>query len=441
MSSAPPLLSRTILGVLAACLLIAGCADASKPVASEDQSAPSSPTTQPSTSAASSTTTPTATSTSSTSTLPSDPQAAVDILVERASQLAGDESAPEERDTQLINFLLNLFSPEAPNSPTPDWLTQQQITQLPNEVNTLPAKLVSDLAATLTNYVEMEEICADSTDSQVEMSECSPVFLEICENFRILEEKLENSEVSSLRSLWFDLSLMVCYISDTIEFLVSAGEVNQSCSDIWRSENFGGIFPVKSFQNQSNLKINYILPTQDELEQSVEQFQKCANKYSDICLEVTDLADKVNDLPIWILPDENDGTLDEFFSDVGDMSELICQLTDFIESLGDLFPKFFAFSETCQDINPFESEQSDEPRSIKLNISDTSTVLLVQLEPNEELLNECYQILQDICTDLDSLVKRLENISAIDEQFDELVELYSSVEIIYCDLADIFLQE
>lgn len=383
MSSAPPLLSRAILGVLAACLLLAGCTDASKPVASEDQAAPSSPTTQPNTSAVSSTTLPTATSTSSTSALPSETPSAVDILVERASQLAGDESAPEEPDIQLINFLLNLFSPEVPNSPTPDWLTQQQITQLPKEVNTLPAELVSELATTLTNYVEMEEICADSIDSQVEMSECSLVFLEICENLRILEEKLENSEVPSLRSLWFDLSLMVCYISDTIEFLISAAEINQSCSNIWRSENFGGIFSVKSFPNQSDLKINYILPTQDEPEQSVEQFQKCADSYSDICLEVIDMAGKVNDLPIWILPNENDGTLDEFFSDVGGISELICQLTDFIESLGDLYPKFFAFSETCQDINPFENEQSDEPSSIKLNMSDTSIVLLVQLEPNE----------------------------------------------------------
>ena len=444
MSSAPPLLSRTILGVLASCLLLAGCADASKTVASENQAALSSSTTQPSTSAVSSTTMPPATSTSSTSTLPSEMPSAEDIFAERSSQLAGDESAPDnelEPDIQLINFLLNLLSQEAPNAPTPEWLTQQQITQLSNEVNALPAELVPELIAKLTNYMEMEEICADSMDSQVEMSKCSPVFLEICENFRILGEKLENSEVSSLRSLWFDLSLIVCYISDSIEFLVSAGEVVQNCSDIWRSESFSEIFPVKSFINQSDLKINYILPTQDELEQSVEQFQECVNNFGDICLEVTDLTDKVNDLPIWILPNENDSTFDEFFSEARDVPELICQLASFIESLGDILPKFFAFSETCQDINPFESEQSDEPRSTKLSMSNTNTTIFIQQNANEELLDKCYEILQDICTDLNSLVKQLEEVAEIDEEFDNLVELHSSVETIYCNLADIFSQE
>ena len=128
---ASSLLYRAVLAMLVSCLLLAGCTDATKPVASEDQSTLSPSSVTPSAPLASTTSTipetttsaPT-TSTASTSTLPSETPSAESILLERTAQATRDEATPDDPSTLLVKFLLTQFSPDAPNSPTPVWLTQ-----------------------------------------------------------------------------------------------------------------------------------------------------------------------------------------------------------------------------------------------------------------------------------------------------------------------------
>ena len=68
-------------------------------------------------------------------------------------------------------------------------------------------------------------------------------------------------------------------------------------------------------------------------------------------------------------------------------------------------------------------------------------VFLVQSTTDEELIEECFQIIQSICSSIKSLILKMEELAKIDEEFGELIEMYSSIETIYCDLADIFFKK
>lgn len=444
MSSAPTLLSRAILGVSAACLLLAGCADASRPVASEDQTALSSSTTQPNASAVSTTSMPPATSTSSTSTLPSETPSAEDIFAERASQLAGDESVPEEPDIQLINLLLNLLSPEAPNSPTPEWLTQQQITQLSDEIDTLSVDFSSEVNKALLKYIEVEQICVDSGETDIVLSECSQELIEVCSNLAALETQLIESKVTYFSSLWSDIKQIICYVSDSFESINYTQEALERCSEIWTMDDLGGIFQIEFSWNQTNLPHSYVIPIQGEFEQVIELLKECLDEYNNFCLEVTNWQTRLKDLPTWFLENYVSNESNELLYDVSVLANntiIVCQSAEIFSDLVDFFEGTLVFLDTCQGINPFENEYSDEPSLAKLNMQYKNIVFLVQSTTDEELIEECFQVIQRICSNIKSLIMKMEELTEIDQEFDELVEMYSSIETIYCNLADIFLQE
>jgi len=439
-----PSLSRSVLGVLAVCLLLAGCADASKPVASENQSAPSSPTTQPSTSALSSTTTSPATSTSSTPTLPSETPTAEDILAERASQLSGDESAPDDPDTQLIKFLLSLLSPEARNSPAPEWLTQQQITQLSDELETLPVDLSSEVDKALLKYIEITKICTDGIETNIVVSECSPEFSKVCDNFTILQTQLSEAEVAYFSSLWSDIKQIMCFASDSSQFLNYAQEALERCSEIWNIEDLGGIFSIEFSRNKANFRLSDIRPTQGEFDQVLESLEECVDEYDNFCLQIVNLQTRLDNFPTWFTENYVGNGSDLFLDESGTLENtgtFICQSVEILSGIVDFIIETLTFSDTCQDINPFENEDLDEPSFVKLNMRNNSMVFLVQSTTDEELIEECFQIIQSICSNIKSLILKMEELAKIDEEFGELIEMYSSIETIYCDLADIFFQE
>ena len=437
--------------MLVGCLLLAGCTDATKPVASEDQSTLSPSSVTPSAPLASTTSTipetttsaPT-TSTASTSTLPSETPSAESILLERAAQASRDEATPDDPSTLLVKFLLTQFSPDAPNSPTPVWLTQQQLTQLSEELENLPAEQTSEIAEVLSKYVETEETCGNNLGIQDEFSECPPVFLEVCDNFTILRTELKEPEESYFSSLWFDIGKIVCYVSDAFEFIDSTEEIDERCSQLWSEENFEGTLRIEFLQNRIDLPLSYIRPVQNRSGiPNMELWEKCAADYDGICLEITELQSRVTDFPIWFLANYVSSNFGEFLTDaaiLGDTARWFCLSAEIFGDLLDLFQTMLDFSEACQNIDTFESEPLYETSLVKLNISITNTVLSMQLEADESLLAECTEILQGICSDIKSFVMKLEEFSATTEESEGWVELYSAIETLYCELADTFSQ-
>ena len=172
-------------------------------------------------------------------------------------------------------------------------------------------------------------------------------------------------------------------------------------------------------------------------------WEKCAADYDGICLEITELQSRVTDFPIWFLANYVSSNFGEFLTDagiLGDTARWFCLSAELIRDLLDFTQTILDFSEACQNFNTFENEPLSEPRLVKFNISSTNTVLSIQLETDENLLAECSEILQGICSDIKSIVMKFEEFSAITEGIEGLVELYSALETLYCELADTFSQ-